>query len=70
MKTPEGTMKRGFASLKKARRYFERSVVMYKLRNNDQKADRYNAINTHAAIILLDQAYDEISAIWENDINV
>jgi len=68
--TPEKSMKKGFKYLKKARRAFNKGVVLYKERNDEKKADIENVINTTAAIHYLDEAYDEISAIWENDINI
>lgn len=65
---PEELMKLGFGSLSATRSYFKNAVVEYQKRNSSVKADPENAKNVQAAIDLLNKAYDEISAIWENDI--
>jgi len=65
---PEKAMEQGFIHLRKAREYFERGVSLYDKRNDDSKADKENSENTKNAIKLLNEAYDEVSAIWENDI--
>lgn len=70
MISPEQSMKPGFIALSQARQYFEQALPLYIARNNDNKADSYNADNVKRALKLMSQAYDEISAIWENDINV
>lgn len=66
--TPEELMKQGFESFFNAREFFEKSVVEYAKRGDIAKADRENTVNVKAAISFLAKAYDEISAIWENDI--
>lgn len=68
--TPEYFMKLGFDYLHYSSKNFEQALPLYIARNDDDKADSYNADNVKRAIKLLSQAYDEISAIWENDINV
>ena len=68
MKAPERKMKIGFESLSKTRNYFEKAIVEYEKRNSEIHADKENVINIKKAIHLLNQAYDEVSAIWENDI--
>lgn len=69
-KTPEYFMKLGFEYLSYSRKKFEQALPLYIARNDDNRADTYNADNVKRALKLLAQAYDEISAIWENDINV
>lgn len=68
--TPEQTMKLAFASLFKLRKQLEIASASYADRNDEVKADEENCVNVKAAISFIDRAYDEISAIWENDINV
>lgn len=68
--TPEQQMKIGFDALRTAREAFEAAIHLYQKRNDSNRADDLNAENTLNACYLLDKAYDEISAIWENDINV
>ncbi len=68
MEAPEKKMKIGFESLSKTRKYFEKAIVLYEKRNSEEHADKENVINIKNAIHLLAQAYDEVSAIWENDI--
>ena len=68
--TPEQQMKIGFDALRTAREAFEAAIPLYQKRNDNNRADDLNAENTSKAIYLLGKAYDEISAIWENDINV
>lgn len=65
---PEKVMEQGFKHLSKARQYFERGAELYDKRNEEAKADVENAKNTRTAIQLMAKAYDEVSAIWENDI--
>ena len=65
--TPEELMKQGFESFFKARECFEKAVVEYDKRDGTENV---NSVNLKAAIHRLAQAYDEVSAIWENDINV
>ncbi len=69
-KSPEDFMKIGFMALSQARTNFELALPLYIARNDDDKADSYNADNVKRALKLMAQAYDEVSAIWENDINV
>ena len=67
MQTPEELMKEGFESFFKARECFEIANVLY------NKRDGYlnvNSVNIMNAIKNLAQAYNEVSAIWENDINI
>ena len=68
--TPEYFMQQGFINLSEARGFFEQALPLYIARNDDNKGDQYNIDDIKRAIMLLDKAYDEISAIWENDINV
>lgn len=68
--TPEYFMQQGFINLNEAHRFFEQALLLYIARNDDNKADTYNTDNVKRALKLLAEAYDEISAIWENDINV
>lgn len=70
MNTPEYFMMHGFNDLNNARVNFEQALPLYIARNDDSKADEYNIQDLKLAIKLLADAYDEISAIWENDINV
>lgn len=70
MNTPESFMEPGFIALSQARQNFEQALPLYIARNDDNKADSYNADNIKRALRLMAEAYDEISAIWENDINV
>jgi len=70
MNTPEYFMMHGFNDLNNARVNFEQALPLYIARNDDDKADSYNADNVKRALKLMAEAYDEISAIWENDINV
>lgn len=67
METPEELMKQGFESLSKTRYFFENAVIEYDKRD---LPGNVNSINVKVAINRLAQAYDEVSAIWENDINV
>lgn len=66
MKTPEELMKEGFENLSKTRECFTQAGIEYNIRDG---LDNVNSVNIKAAIHLLAQAYDEVSAIWENDIN-
>lgn len=68
--TPEYFMKLGFDYLHYSRKKFEQALPLYMARNDDNRADSYNAENLKKALQLMNQAYDEISVIWENDINV
>jgi len=70
MNTPESFMLPGFVSLNQARQNFEQAVPLYIARNDSDKGDEYNIQDLKRALKLLADAYDEISAIWENDINV
>jgi len=70
MDTPEKVMKKGFEHFHKANEYFTDAIVLYSNRNNFLKADNLNAANVKKATLLMAQAFDEISAIWGNDINV
>jgi len=64
----EDVMKAGFECLAQARRNFELAITLYKQRNDEKKGDFFNARNVSTSVSLLADAYDEISAIWENDI--
>lgn len=70
MEEPEVWMQLGFDALGIVRRSFEKAKVAYDKRGSEEKADKENAINVTKSLQLLSQAYDEVSAIWENDINV
>lgn len=67
METPEELMKQGFENLSKTRDCFEKAVIEYDKRD---LPGNVNSVNIKIAIHRLAQAYDEVSAIWENDINV
>jgi hypothetical protein len=67
--TPEDYMKQGFESFFKARECFEKAIPMYAERKNEDKGDRYNVINVEEAIRCMALAYDNLSEIWENDID-
>ena len=67
--TPEEVMKEGILSLIKAKKCFEEAVTLYQQRNDENKADKLNSVNTKVAIKCLSNAFDAISEIWENDIN-
>lgn len=67
MGTPEELMKEGFENLSKTRECFEKAVIEYDKRD---ESGNVNSINVKVAIHRLAQAYDEVSAILENDINV
>lgn len=70
MEAPEKQMMSAFMQLKLTREILVKAKSEYEKRNNSNKADKENAINVGSAISKLDEAYDEISAIWENDLNV
>lgn len=70
METPEDIMKIVFQNLSETRTLLEKAKVVYKERNDSATADPENVINIDKSILHLAHAYDEISAIWENDINV
>lgn len=70
MNTPEEFMQIGIVKMLESRYNLSQALPLYIARNDDNKADSYNANNVKRALKLLSQAYDEISAIWENDINV
>lgn len=70
MELPEELMKEGFFTLQTTREYFLKAKIAYDKRRSKEKADFENSINVQKALQLLGQAYDEVSAIWENDINV
>ena len=66
--TPEEHMKSGFECLFDARSHFEDGMESYLLRMSEVHADAENIVNIKAALKLINSAYDEVSAIWENDI--
>ena len=68
METPEMIMKQAFDNLSKAMEGFKRAVKLYDERNDPVRADHENSVNTTAAVKLLAAAYDEVSAIRENDL--
>lgn len=70
METPEEIMKKAFHNLSETRKYLEQAKQAYITRNSSTTADPENANNIDKSIKHLGNAYDEISAIWENDINV
>lgn len=70
METPEKLMKEGFENLSKTRELFAEAFKAYNTRSNFVKADPQNAANVKSALHYLAAAYDEVSAIWENDINI
>jgi hypothetical protein len=65
---PEMLMADGFDHFFTARETFENAVESYKERNCEETADSINAVNVGNAIHYMARAYDELSAIWENDI--
>ena len=67
VKTPEELMKEGFESFFKARECFEKAALEY---DKVTGYDTLNAENVRAAIHFLAKAYDQVSEIWENDINI
>jgi hypothetical protein len=67
IKTPEELMKEGFESFFKARECFEKAALEY---DKVTGYDTLNAENVRAAIHFLAKAYDQVSEIWENDINI
>lgn len=69
-KTPEELIKQGFENLSKTRELFGEAFKAYNTRSDFTKADPENAANIKSALHYLAAAYDEVSAIWENDINV
>jgi hypothetical protein len=62
--TPKELMKEGFEHLSKTRECFEKAKGLY----ND-RGDNVNLHNVANALGFLAAAYDEVSAIWENDMN-
>ena len=68
--TPEHIMKPMFNNLFETQKGLRVALGLYEKRMDESKADAENIVNINKAIQLLSQAYDEISAIWENDINV
>lgn len=70
MKKPETKMKQAFSHLTKTREALEAASILYAARNDADKSDPENIANIKLSIGHLGRAYDEISAIWENDINV
>lgn len=67
--TPESVMAKYFETLNQARKLLEQAETLYKQRDNDCKGDKFNAINCRKSILHLAHAYDEVSAIKENDID-
>jgi hypothetical protein len=67
--TPEELMKEGFEYLSKTRECFEKAKAAYDSRANFVKADPKNAANVKSALHFLAAAYDEVSSIWENDMD-
>jgi len=65
--TPETLMKQAFNSLFRATNCMKRAERAYRKRM--QGADKENAENVARAIEFMSQAYDEVSAIWENDMD-
>ena len=63
-------MKEGFDQFFAARDNFKLAVTAYQKRNDENKADKENVINMSEAIGYMNKAYDCMSEIWENDINV
>lgn len=70
IKTPEELMKEGFENLSKTRELFCEAFKAYNTRSDFTKADPENAANVKSSLHYLAAAYDEVSAIWENDINI
>lgn len=70
MERPEACMKEGFLHLQQTREWLEKAKIEYDKRSNFTKADSENSANVKSALHYLAAAYDEVSAIWENDINV
>ena len=68
MDTPETLMKFGFQSFFDAKECFKQAIVAYKERGNEEKGDSCNATNVTNAITNMNLAYDDMSEIWENDI--
>jgi hypothetical protein len=68
MEAPERLMSVGFSMLKEAKGYFKKAAIEYEKRDSDAKVDKQNFTNVWSAIRLMDQAYDEVSAIKENDL--
>jgi hypothetical protein len=66
--TPEDLMKQGLESFFNAREFFEKAVIEYAKRGSIVRADIQSTANVKSAISFLAKAYDEISEIWENDI--
>jgi hypothetical protein len=66
--TLEKKMELGFNHLRKVREYFDKAIPLYEKRNDDARGDKENIENIKSAIHYLALAYDEVSAIWENDI--
>ena len=65
--TPEKVIEDGFRDLFRTRKAFEQAVKLYDQRNNLERADQLNSANVKEAIRLLDNAYDMVSEIYEND---
>lgn len=68
METPEVIMKIAFEKLSETRKLFVQAGYAYEKRNSEAKADKENYVNVLLAISHLAEAYDEVSAIYENDI--
>lgn len=68
MGTPEIIMKQVFDKLSETRELLNKAKIEYDKRNDDSKADKENSKNVGNSILFLCKAYDEISAIKENDL--
>ena len=68
MQTPEQIMKQVFEKLSETRNLLDRAKIEYEKRNDNQRADKENSKNVGSCILYLCKAYDEISAIKENDL--
>lgn len=68
--TPEDIMKQMFHNFFEVQKGLRVATTLYTRRNSFDKADPENVVNIAKATNLLNLAYDELSAIWENDINV
>lgn len=61
-------MKQVFDKLSETRELLNKAKIEYDKRNDDSKADKENSKNVGNSILFLCKAYDEISAIKENDL--
>ena len=68
--TPEFHIKKALLSMNELAKNLMSAHAEYVARNDDSKADKQNAKNVRDAIKLINQSYDCISEIVENDLDL